>query len=206
VASFEQRLWDELVERHGALLADAPLPATSLPAPAAETRVRARSRRRRLPLAVAVGIALAAALAAIVIGLASRSTTPPAYAVVRNPNGTVTVTVRELAGVTGADAKLRALGLPVRVVRAYAGCTTRSGAYPRAPLTPEQEAALGVPGRAPDGAASLLIDPAAIPAGDTVVIGAYSLSESPSKPVVGLEITVYVGTATPSCLPTPGTP
>lgn len=191
MSRFEDRLWNELAEQHGALLAETPAHALAPP------RIRPRAvLGRRVPALAAAVLALAGALAAIVIGLGSHGA-PAAYAVVSNPDGTVTVTITELAGVTGADAKLRSLGLPVRVVREGAGCPTDPGEFPRARLGPEQEHEIAVPS-GPEG--SLVIAPSKIPPGDTVVIGARTVSSSAGVSAVGLEIVVYEGTATPSCI------
>ena len=187
MSSFQDRLWGELVEQHGALLADA-LPRT--PAPV-------RARRRRLAPVAALGLALAAALAAAVIGLSSGGGAP-AYAVTSNPDGTITVTIGELAGVTGADETLASLGVPVRVVRSEAGCPIRRGEYDSVRLSPAQFQRISKPGRHARSAA-IVITPSAIPAGDTVVIGARELATG----VVGLQTTLYRG-ATPPCLPLAG--
>jgi len=187
VSSFEDRLWSELVEQHGALLADAPRRA---PAPV-------RARRRRLAPVAGLGLAFAAALAAVVIGLSSGGGSA-AYAVTTNPDGTVTVTIRELAGVRGADQKLASLGVPVRVVRSEAGCRVRPGDYESARLSPEQFQRISKLSRAP-GSAAIVITPSAIPPGDTVVIGARNISPG----AVGLQTAIYRG-ATPTCLPLAG--
>jgi hypothetical protein len=191
MSRFEDRLWDELVEQHGAVLADAPLTLTP-----AHARPELRRRRRPAPLA-ALGLALAAALTAIVIGLSSTGGTP-AYAVLSNPDGTITVTIRELVGVKGADEKLASLGVPVHVVRSEAGCQVRSGEYKVPRISPELFQRISKLA-GPAGSAALVITPSAIPAGDTVVIGA----REPGPGAVGLQTVIYEGT-TPPCLPLAG--
>jgi hypothetical protein len=191
VARFEERLWGELVEQHGALLADAPARA-----PIAGRDSRWVSPRRRWAPAVAVATTAAVALAAIVIGLGSGSRTSSAFAVVRNADGTVSVTIAELAGVDGADARLAALGVPARVVRSEGSCPTRPGEFKPARITGEQSQAAA----RPSGPGSVVIVPGAVPAGDTVVIGARELPPHSGATVVGLEFEVYEG-ATPPCLP-----
>jgi hypothetical protein len=191
MSRFEDRLWDELVEQHGAVLADAPLTFTP-----ARPRPELRRRRRPAPLA-ALGLALAAALTAIVIGLSSTGGTP-AYAVLSNPDGTITVTIRELVGVKGADEKLASLGVPVHVVRSEAGCQVRSGEYKVPRISPELFQRISKLA-GPAGSAALVITPSAIPAGDTVVIGA----REPGPGAVGLQTVIYEGT-TPPCLPLAG--
>ncbi len=202
MSRFEDRLWTELVEQHGALLAEAPSHATvsqdELATPAVPARTRVRERRRRLLPLAAIGLAIAATLTAIVIGLSSGGPGNAAYAVVSKPDGTVSITIRELAGVHGADAKLASLGVPVRAVRSSSACPTRPGQYKRAHLTPEQARRISTLS-GPAGSASVLITPSAIPSGDTVVIGARSLGSGPGGEAVGLDTVVYEG-ATPPCL------
>jgi hypothetical protein len=197
MSRFEDRLWSELVEQHGALLADAP-PRALAPIPA-----RAPARRRRLVPVAALGLALAAALAAIVIALGSGGGTT-AYAVISNPDGTVSVTIKELVGVRGAGEKLESLGVPVRVVRSEAGCPTRPGQYESAHLSAEQSQRISTLA-GPASSASVVITPSAIPPGDTVVIGARALESGPGVGAVGLEVAVYKG-ATPPCLRAVGSP
>jgi hypothetical protein len=194
VASFEDRLLGQLVEQHGALLADAPAPVAP-----GEHVFSGASRRRRFAPAAALAVALAAALAAIVVGLGSGSRTSPAFAVVRNADGTVSVTIAELAGVEGADDRLAALGVPARVVRSQRSCPTRPGQFKAARLSAAQALAISrLAG--PAGTAAVVIDPAAVPAGDEVVIGARSLPQPSGSAAVGLETQVYEGAA-PPCLP-----
>ena len=181
MSRFEDRLWSELVEQHGALLAQAPPRAVSPPRP-----------RRRAPLA-AIAIAITVALLAIVLGLSTRGGAP-AYAVTQNPDGTVTVTIRELVGVQGADNRLAALGVPVRVVPVRAGCRARPSEY--TPVRPAPNSARFFTLRGPPGHAAITIDPRAIPAGDTVLVAARQIA----KGVVGLGVGLYRG-ATPPCLP-----
>jgi hypothetical protein len=191
MSRFEDRLWDELVEQHGALLAEAPLTITP-----ARAGAEVRGRRRRLAPLATLGLALAAALAALVIGLSSGGGTP-AYAVLSNPDGTITVTIRELVGVKGADEKLASLGVPVRVVRSEAGCQIRPGEYDSARISPPLLQRISkLAGPAGSG---VVIAPSAIPAGDTVVIGARELGPG----AVGLQTAIYHGMI-PPCLPLAG--
>jgi hypothetical protein len=195
VASFEERLWAELVEQHGALLADEPRAALS---PRRREQRRPAWRRALLP-AAGLATVLAGVLVAIVIGLGSGNRPSAAFAVVRNPDGTVQVTISELAGVQGANQRLMELGVPARVVSWNEGCATRPGEFKEAPLSAEQAQRIETPA-GPAGAASVVLTPAAVPAGDTVVIGARALGQSGAVSAVGLEVGIYEGAA-PTCLP-----
>jgi hypothetical protein len=183
VSRFEDRLWDELVAQHGALLLEAP-PRVHVPVPAA---------RRRAPI-VALGLALAAGLAAIVIALGSGGNTP-AYAVVRNQDGTVTVTIRELVGVEGASRKLESLGVPVRVAGPQAGCITRRGAFHPDRVSPDLTHRIAT-FTGPPGVATVIVAPNAIPAGDTLLLAAHRSSARS----IAFSASLYRGAA-PSCLP-----
>jgi len=181
VPRFEDRLWSELVERHGAVLAEQPVLARAAP-----------RRVRRGPLAAAA-LALALGLAALVIAL-GRGGGTSAYAVVSNPDGTITVTIAELAGVQPANERLEELGVPARIPPTRSDCpTTRADLHP-AHLTPEQsrESFEAVGG---NGRYSIRIDPQAIPPGDTLLLRAY---EEPSGPIA-MRALVIEGPA-PACL------
>lgn len=78
-----------------------------------------QSSRRRVdhwPLRLAgatIGVAAAATAVALLMGAA---TTSPAFAVTRNHDGTVTVSIRSYSGIAGANAKLHRLGIRARVM------------------------------------------------------------------------------------------
>jgi hypothetical protein len=171
MSRFEDRLWDELVEQHGALLLEPPpaaLPRTLVP-----VGRTSRALRRLLPIA-ALGTALAGVIAALVIGLGGGGVGTPAYAVTANGDGTVTVTIREIVGIEGANAKLAALGVPVRVVPVKPDCPAVGKGSAPDRVSPEREHTVLSP-VGPAGSASVKITPAAIPSGDTLVLGARQL-------------------------------
>ncbi len=161
MARFEDRLFAELVEQHGALLARPPARAAVAPRP--------RPLRRRGPIA-AFGLAVAAAIAALAIGL-SHNTGTSAYAVVANPDGTVTVTIREIEGVAPANQRLVMLGVPVRVAPVTQGCPVTRERLPSVQLPPEEARKIYEPEPGPAGF-SVRVDPAAVPHGDTVLFTA----------------------------------
>ncbi len=186
MSRFEDRLWAELVEQHGAVLAEPPALAQAPP-----------RLLRRGPLA-AVALALALALAALVIAL-GRGGGTSAYAVVTNPDGTITVTIRELVGVEPANERLEELGVPARIPPARSDCpTSRADLHP-AHLTPEQSRETFEPVGG-NGSYSVRINPDAIPSGDTLLLRAYELPSGP----IAMRALVIEGAA-PSCLaPDPG--
>src|SRR5580693_1251000 len=98
MSKFEDRLWRDLVRKHGADLAQ-------MTPPAAKPTRRARPR-----LLAGTTVSLAGIAAAVVL-LVSAAGSPPAFAVNRNSDGTYTVWIQKLTGVHGANARLAALGI-----------------------------------------------------------------------------------------------
>lgn len=82
-----------------------------------------RPGRRRLGLFSGVSAALTAAIVTIALTIGSTPITPPAFALVRHPNGSVTVTIYDLTGhIRALNARFRAVGIPETVLPVYAGC------------------------------------------------------------------------------------
>jgi hypothetical protein len=216
MSRFQERLWDELVRDHAAALAypaAARSPLRSLPIveeehrPAALRRRPARPgwqsppelpapRRRPAPrlgaLLLAPGrlaatLAALAATVAVVTILSTTGTTPSsAYAVTQNPDGTITVTIEELTGVTGANSQLARLAVNVRVVPVKAGCPAPTGIVPTPPSLAARIAHTQGQG--------LAIRPDLVPAGETLLLTARE-----AGPVVDLSYSLYRG-ALPSCI------
>jgi hypothetical protein len=194
VSRFEDRLWAELVEQHGALLADAPPLLAPQPLPV-RRRLRLPAARRLAPLAGAA-IALAAAISAIVIGFGSGGGSGAAFAVAIDRDGDVTITLRELAGVTGADERLQELGEPIRIIPAERGCAVKPGEYDLVRLSGAESRAIAtiVPQR---GVSTLLVRPAKIPHGVTAVFATRVLDTGPPE-ALGWAQSAYRG-AVPPC-------
>ncbi|MDQ6779097.1 MAG: hypothetical protein M3071_23385 [Actinomycetota bacterium] len=110
MSSFEDAIWSHLVDRHGA--------------DRVELRVLMPKRRPR-PLAASAGAAvLAVAIAAVVLVASATSNAPPAYAFTQNADGTVTVSLTDLAtGIPALNARFAQLGIRETVVPIEAGCT-----------------------------------------------------------------------------------
>jgi hypothetical protein len=107
---YEDALWDEIVDNHHGELADLRLPP---PAP------------RRRPKALVSATVLTATGAGIaVIAISASSTTAPAYAVTRNPNGSISVTLRQLSAIADVNARLKALGVRAVVTRTGSRCSS----------------------------------------------------------------------------------
>ena len=149
MSKFEDRLWRDLVRKHGADLAQMTRPAAKPP----------RRARPRLLAGTSIGLAVAGTAAALVLSAAS---SPPAFAVSRNSDGTWTVSIQKLAAVHGANAKLAALGIRARLVVVAQACTVK--ALPPAAVQAMQLAKAGS-GRAAPQVAVAKLDPRKIPPG-----------------------------------------
>lgn len=117
MSRFEDNLWAQLERDH------APALVQSL-----ATQRRKRTRRW---VGVAAGVAVLGAGA--LIGPAYFGGTPPAYAVVDNPDGSVTMTIREVQRFEEATAKLREKGIPAVAVPLRPDCT-ETGRVVQVPL------------------------------------------------------------------------
>ena len=93
MSKFKERLWRDLEREHGSELAQMGRPATGRP----------RYARPRLLAGTTVGFAVVAT--AIVLFLSAAST-PAAFAVSGNSDGTVSVELRRIAGIKGATRSL----------------------------------------------------------------------------------------------------
>jgi len=102
MSEFEDNLWLEVMREHGHELARAVRPVGT----------HRRATRPQLLAGTTVGVAAVATATAL---LFSASTSPPAFAVTRNPDGSVTVKLRQPSGIAGANEKLAAMGLRARI-------------------------------------------------------------------------------------------
>jgi hypothetical protein len=205
MTSFEDRLWSELVREHG----DALTVAGGIARRSPRAR-RAWGPRRSWRVLLAAGaVALTATVVAGALVLTA-STTPLAYAIVVNRDGSVTLTIDELIGVNAANARLAELGVRAKVAIVKAGCTA-SGVRARFPLRrgggrfepwiagmirPEKSH----PGF---GGVGMVVRPGRIPRGDTLLLTARWLDGTHAGaplPAVGLTFGLYRGQA-PACVP-----
>lgn len=115
MSSFEDHLWTHLVDHHGADRVRAKQPASR--------------RQSRLIAITATATAVAAALAVTLV-LSATTSTPPAYALTHNADGTVTVTLNDIAtGIPALNAEFAKLGIRETAVPIVAGCTAK-GTFP----------------------------------------------------------------------------
>ena len=103
MSEFEDNLWRAVVREHGEELAQT--------APSGHERRRAS--RPRLAAGTTVGLAATATAAVLAFGASSSS---PAFAVTRNPDGTVTVKLIKASGLVGANHTLANMGVPTQIL------------------------------------------------------------------------------------------
>ena len=137
MSEFEDNLWLSVVREHGNELART-------------GRTVHRHRRAPRPQLLAGSTVGLAAIATAVALLLGASTTSPAFAVTRNPDGTVTVDLIKPSGIAGANERLAAMGVRAQI-RTLA----------------KQPPTFVCPGGT---AATITFDPASIPSREEVVI------------------------------------
>jgi hypothetical protein len=143
-----------------------------------------RGRLPRTALLVGAVIALTGATLAVLLSSAGPRATP-AFAVALNGNSSVTLTLRELLGVRGANEELSRLGVPVVIARVQRNCAA-GGEIIEATSTQQHDIVKAT--RVGNGLDGLrwIIRPGAIPPGDSVQLTVgYSSGESSSVRVAG---------------------
>ena len=89
---------------------------------------RPRSRPVRFGLMSGAAACLAAGILALVLTLGATTDAPPAYAIVRHADGSLTITLNDLTtGIPALNARFHALGIPENVIPIYAGCNSPDG-------------------------------------------------------------------------------
>jgi hypothetical protein len=144
--TFEDRLWADLVREHGDEIRRHGMPRPP----------HATSRRRPALLA---GMALAAAglIAAAVLAVNAITAPPPAYAVTRNPDGSVTVTLNEIKAITALNAELARDNIPAEAIPLTTDCPVHG--FPNA-----------MPAGTDPSTYTITFDAREIPAGYTAVV------------------------------------
>lgn len=150
MSSFEDGLWQNLMQQHGQELA-------------AGNRIRPKQRRRPLVAAAALAVVGAGAVG-VATGMLDGT---PAYAVTEHPNGTVTVSLKEIAAADQTNAELRRRNIPIRVVPYTPDCANTKS------FTVDMSAPETANGDS-KGATGITIDTTTVPPGDYTVITALS--------------------------------
>jgi hypothetical protein len=162
MSTFEDRLWSQLVAEHERRLRAPSWPvAPSSPVAPAIAPTRHNHRRRLL---TSTALATAALVTALALALGASTSTPPAYAVTTNRDGTVTVTLDDVAAITGLNAELTRDGIAATAIPITADCPFRG--FPNA-----------MPAGTDPSTYTITIVPREIPAGYTAVV---AVGQSPS--------------------------
>ena len=115
MTTFEDRIWQHLVDHHRADRVDFPTPAP------------ARRAARPRVAGAAVAAVLAAAVAAIVFALSASTSPTPAYALTRAADGSYRVALYDLSrGIPALNARFAQLGIRATAVPIVAGCSASS--------------------------------------------------------------------------------
>jgi len=182
MTKFADQLFDDLMREHG--------PALAHTKPLEPHKRRVATRRTLL----AGGGTLALAAAAVIATLVGGSATP-AYAVTKNPDGTITLAVYRASGIAGANARLRQLGdQQVVVVPIEPGCPR-----PAAPAVSGRGHRITM-GTALSPNGSVTVHAQGIPAGDILVVGVETSGHS------SLGVATLTSPPAPSCINGPASP
>jgi hypothetical protein len=181
MTKFSDQLFDDLMREHGPALTHARPPA----------HPRRRVTPRRALLAGGGTLAVAAAIAGTLVARSGS----PAYAVTKNPDGTITLAVYQTSGIAGANARLRQLGdKQVVVVPVEPGCPR-----PPAPAVSGRGHRITT-GTAVSRNGTVTVNAQGIPAGDILVVGVETSGHS------SLGGGVLTSPPAPSCISLPGPP
>ena len=165
MSTFEDQLWSQLLRERGEQMHAAPgvteALAASVTATTPATRRAPHSRRPALLTGSALGIAgLATA------GVFAFTGASPAFAVTKNPDGTVAITLSDLSDLPALNHKLAQDGVPVTAVPISTSCSATgaindpSGESGPSTQSGQQETNF------------VTIDPSQIPSGEIGVLGA----------------------------------
>ena len=153
MTKFADDLYDDLLDQHGAVLADLQPPVTPRRHPVA----------RRAVLAAGTGGLAVAATAGSLVALSGS----PAYALTTNHDGSVNLAVYQEAGIAQASAKFRQLNDRVAVVPVRAGCPSISS-LPKPAVSLKGRYLAVATGLSAKG--EVTVNASNVPAGDLLVI------------------------------------
>ena len=188
MSNFEDQLWSQLVRERGEQMRAATRATAALASSVTATRpaTRRAPRLRRPALLTGSALGIAGLATAGVLALTSAS---PAFAVTKNPDGTVAITLSDLSDLPALNQKLAQDGVLVTAVPISTSCSATA-----AITNPSGESGPGT--QAGRAATNLVtIDPNQIPSGDIGVIGASQTASG--------QVTLLFGDTTlpaPSCL------
>jgi hypothetical protein len=155
MTKFSDQLFDDLMREHGPALAHTRAPA----------HPKRQITARQALLAGGGTVAVTAAIAGTLVATSGA----PAYAVTKNPDGTITLAVYQTSGIAGANARLRQLGdKQVVVVPIKPGCPSL-GSLPAPAVSGRGHRITTETGISHNG--TVTVNAQGIPAGDILVVG-----------------------------------
>ncbi len=188
MSNFEDELWSQLVRERGEQMRAAPGATAALASSVTATRpgTPRALRLRRPALLTGSALGIAGLATAGVFALTSAS---PAFAVTKNPDGTIAITLSDLSDLPALNQKLAQDGVPVTAVPISASCpVTAATTNPSGEGMPSTQASQ-------ETTDVVTIDPSQIPSGDVGVLGASQTASG--------QVTLLFGDTTPpapSCL------
>jgi len=183
MTKFDDNLWREIERSYGSKLSGSQGPLR-------------RGPRIRVPVLAGTGLGVAGASVAAVIVLGAAGSAP-AYAVTRHSDGSVSVTIRRIDGIRGANQRLAQLGIRARAVQIAGGCqATVSPALRKVTIATFVRVHRVVRLSGSDGAAWTRIRPAQIPSHRILVIPVFR-----SGTLVRVVHGRVVRGTVPNCLP-----
>jgi hypothetical protein len=186
MSNFEDQIWSQLVDERSAQMRAAPDAAAALASSVTTARTArpGSSRVRRPALLTGTGLGLAGLATAGVLALAGGSAAP-AFAVTRDSNGYVDISLSDLSALPALNQRLAQEGIPVVAVPMSPTCPT-TGTFLIMP---------GVPLGTEPTSDPAIIDPSQIPSGD---VGVLAVMQTDSGRWAG--VTVDAPAPGPSCL------
>lgn len=188
MSNFEDQLWSQLVRERGEQMRAAPRATAALASSVTATRpaTERAPRLRRPALLTGSAFGIAGLATAGVFALTSAS---PAFAVTKNPDGTVAISLSDISDLSALNQKLAQDGVAVTAVPITASCTAAAA------LTNPSGESGPSPQAHQDTSNVVTIDPSQIPSGDIGVLGASQTASG--------QVTLLFGDTTPpapSCL------
>lgn len=182
MAKFEDQLFEDLMRNHGSALDAVP--------------DRVATGRRGVGRTLGIGGTVLGAAGVIALtGTLLTGGAPAAYAVTREADGSVRVSISDITGVTGANEELRRLGVRAVAVPMRDGCVDLS----ELPVDTDSHGSGVTSVQSVDGGdgGSMTFDADAIPEGDTLLLAATQSATS-----VSLAAALITGPA-PECVSAP---
>ena len=111
-----------------------------------------RSRRSRLRIAAGIATAIAAIAVAVVLVVDATTATPPAYALTRNSDDSITISLSNLTtGISQLNARLQQMGINYTVIPVTQNCSTSTPVLSAGPGSLSETITIGTKNTEPAG-------------------------------------------------------